>query len=709
MSEAIFGIGRMGTAAAAAHPRRVTAEAHSLMPWLPVALGLGIGLYFRLPVEPPVWSAAALPGLAVAMAAIAWAGGRLGLGAQRVLPLAAALCIGFALTQMRTAGLSTPMLMESADRVGLEATVERIEHLPEGVRVRLSHVTFERPQRLAWTLDAPPEIRLRLTKNSTVPRAGDRIRLLADLFPFSGPVAPGAYDFRRDAFFKGIGATGYAISRATIVQEAPPPEWQRAVEATREAIGARIAARLDGDIAAIAEALLTGEQTAISEAALLPFRDSGLSHIFSISGLHIGLAAGIVFFTVRLLLALVPGVALRFDIKRGAAIAALIAAWAYTALVDFPIPAQRSAIMASLALIAIFFDRDPFSLRVIALAAAAVLVTTPESLLSPSFQLSFAAVLGLICGWQALEPILSLHHPGASWARRMAYAVTRTFISSLIASLATVPLLIFHFHTAQFYAPLANALALPLMGVLVMPATVLTYIAMPLGLDAFTLPVLGQGLTWLLWIAQTVAALPGASVAVAPLPLPVLIAIVALGLWLCLGPKRWRLIGWAALPLLLLGPLLSTPPLALVAQDGGNVALRTADGVVVMVHGKAKGFVAEQWNGALQGVAVKPSDIASKAALRCDRLGCTLRLEDQRLVSVALDRQAVAEDCETAALVIAPRLKVSGACNARLIDAANLHRSGAHAVWATENGFRIESVAQSIGRRPWVPPTQGDQ
>jgi competence protein ComEC len=701
MSDTALGIGMAN--AAVANPTAAKAAGRSavepvgLTPWLPPAFGLGIGLYFLLRFEPaPAFAAAVL-----AAGFVLWALMR----RSRWRPLALLFCaaaLGFALAQARTANLATAMLERPVERVGMTGTVERIEHLPEGVRLLLRDVTFERAERLRWSSAAPPRVRVRLTKRSETPPVGARIELLANLYPFSGPIAPGAYDFRRDAFFKNIGATGYAISRSSLIETAPRDGFDSKVEALRETISARIALRLEGDVAAIAQALLTGEQTAISDAALTPFRNSGLSHIFSISGLHIGLATGIVFFTVRFLLALVPSIALRFNIKRAAAIAALSAAWAYTALVGFPIPAQRSAVMASLALLAICLDRDPFSLRVIALAAMAVLLFTPEALLNPSFQLSFAAVLGLIAGWKSLEPILSLRHAGRSWLRRFTFSLARTFVSSLIASLATLPFLIYHFHTAQFYAALANALALPLMGAVVMPATVATYFALPLGLDAVTLAILGQGLEWLLWIARTVADLPGASLPMAPLSLALLAAVTGLGLFLCIGPPRWRLIGCASAPLLAFGLASYEPPLLLVSEDGEDVAFRSTEGDLVMLQGKARSFLAEQWQGVMMASRVVMPENGAIDGVRCDGLGCVAMTSDGREIAVSFVPEALTEDCERAALVIAASLRTRK-CDAPLvIDRATLRAGGAHAIRLTENGFEIDSAAARTGRRPWT-------
>ena len=153
------------------------------------------------------------------------------------------------------------------------------------------------------------------------------------LSPPASPALPGGFDFARSAWFQGLGGVGYARekpAKADIAQPVPfDLRWRSAIERVRQAIGARITAALPGETGAIANALVTGERGAITDATNDAFRDSGLFHILSISGLHMVIMAGAVFLSVRFLLTLWPRLALRFPIKKWAAAAAALGALGY--------------------------------------------------------------------------------------------------------------------------------------------------------------------------------------------------------------------------------------------------------------------------------------------------------------------------------------------------------------------------------------------
>ena len=133
------------------------------------------------------------------------------------------------------------------------------------------------------------------------------------------------------------------------------------------------------------------------------FRASGLAHLLSISGIHVSLVAALVFFPVRALLALIEPVALSWPIKKIAAVAAVAGAFAYMLLVGSPVPTERSVLMTSLAMLAILLDRNPLSMRLIAFAAAIVILKEPDSVMGASFQMSFGAVVALISAYEVIS------------------------------------------------------------------------------------------------------------------------------------------------------------------------------------------------------------------------------------------------------------------------------------------------------------------
>ena len=237
-------------------------------------------------------------------------------------------------------------------------------------------------------------------------RIGQAVTLHATLQPPPEPVEPGGFDFGRQAWFARIGATGYATSKLASLSERAPPwdlaAWAR-VDALRAAVNARIRVALPGETGEIAAALITGERGGISEEVTQAMRDSGLAHVLSISGLHMVIMAGTVFWLVRALLALVPALALRFPIKKWAAAGALVAASFYLALSGAAVPTVRSWIMMSIVLVAVMLDRPALTMRNVALAALAILIVAPESLFDPSFEMSFAAVVALVALYEWLS------------------------------------------------------------------------------------------------------------------------------------------------------------------------------------------------------------------------------------------------------------------------------------------------------------------
>ena len=356
------------------------------MLWLPVALGLGIAIYYELPSEPPLWAGPAAFGVATIAAFLSSPGGL----ARALWIGAGAASVGLGLITWRTSELAAQTLARPLFSLNVEGRVADIQRLPEGVRVVLEHVRLKGQG--APRAEATP-VRVRVSLTRGVPpgmQVGDRILVLANLSPPAGPAAPGAFDFQRQAWYQQLGAVGYALAPPAIVERGQPRGIVRRIDALRAHVAERIMQALPGPEGGVVAALLAGEQTAVDKDIAQAMRDSGLAHILSISGLHIVFVVGLVMGIVRYGIALVPWLALRVDAKKIAAVLALAAALFYTALAGAPVPAQRACIMAGFVLLAVLLDRTALSLRLIAWAAVLVLLIAPESLTGASFQMSFA-------------------------------------------------------------------------------------------------------------------------------------------------------------------------------------------------------------------------------------------------------------------------------------------------------------------------------
>src|SRR6201991_1563173 len=517
---------------------RAEAGAGRLLPWIPIAFGTGIAFYFAAAREPVAWVAA------IAAAALCTAAFLL--RRQKAFPTAvmiAALAAGFATATLKTARVAHGVLARPMFSVSLKGFVETREERERTDRFVLRVVQMESPRAQAKLQ------RVRLSeKKGTAPAGGSFVELKARLQPPLAPLRPGSYDFGRDMYFQGIGASGFVTGA---IRNVEPPvsgglslRYAAVMQGLRDAIDARIRTTLDGDKRAIATALLTGRRDAITTPVNDAMFISGLGHVLSISGYHMAVVAGVVFFAVRALLALFPALSAGYPIKKWAAAAALAAALFYLLLSGAEVATQRSFFMTAVVLIAVMVDRRAVTFRTLAVAAMIVLVLQPESLVHPSFQMSFAATLGLVALVQIGMPNLfaSPHHSAtarlALWGGR---EIAMLFMASMIAGLATTPYAAFHFHRVTPYGVLANLGAMPVVSALVMPAGLLGLLAAPFGLDGVFWWLMGIGIDWMIMVSRWVAALPGAVGHIAAFGIAPLIA-ASLGLilmGLLRTPLRW--------------------------------------------------------------------------------------------------------------------------------------------------------------------------
>jgi competence protein ComEC len=672
---------------------------------MPVMVGLGIAVYFGLSEEPPPWLGPTI------VAGVGLAGVlMLGRPTDRSLWLrpaivgALAIAAGFAAAQIKALAVGTQMLNERLGPTLVTGLVDRVESFPDGQRV-----TLRRPTIAGLSAEkAPDAVRVRLRGAQPTIRPGDGIRVRV-LTPPPPPAVPGAYDFQRQAYFDGLGAVGYSVGGATVLplaEERPSVGVGLWFARLRAVVAERVRVHLDGATAAVTIALLNGEQRAIPERVMAAIRDSGLAHLLSISGLHIGLVAGIVMFVVRGALALVPPLALRFPIKKWAAVASVFAAGAYTLLAAAPVPSQRSFLMIAVVLLAMLVDRQGLSMRLLAFAALVVLFTQPEAMLGPSFQMSFAAVLALMSGYEFVRA----HRPAAgeqpSPGRRALVYLAGVVLSTLIAGTATAPFAAYHFNRFQVYGIAANMLAVPVTGFWIMPWAVLAMLLMPFGLEGMALTPLSWGVDVVIWVAEEVAAWPGAVVLLPPMPTWSLGLVTLGGLWLCIWRRPWRWFGLAGIGAGLVAMLTVEVPDLFIDGSGRLLAARTADGGLLVSSKSVGRSTREAWlrrTGSEAPAGYWPKQGASAdGGLRCDASGCVYRV-NEHIVAVAARGEALIEDCRLADVLIS-LVPVRGSCASAsaLLDRFDLWREGAHAVWLDRNRVRIESVNGVRGDRPWV-------
>lgn len=670
-----------------------------LIPWLPIAFGFGIVIYFTALREPAGWAAL---GFTLGAIALAVAARNHAIGFPLALGLAA-IAAGFVVGTLQTARLAHPVLIYPTWRAQVEGFVEAREERARSDRITVGVHAISAPRMRI----KPERVRVAVRKG-TAPPVGTYVSFKAHLAPPLQPLRPGGYDFARDMYFQQIGASGFALGAIRILPPPHPPGlWLRYaafLDQIRGAMDRRIRDTIAGDRGAIASALITGQRDAITDSVNDAMYVSSLAHVLSISGYHMAVIAGVVFFVMRAALALVVSLAIRRPIKKWAAAGALVTTTFYLLLSGAEVATQRSYIMIALVLIGVMLDRPALTFRTIAVAAFGVLLLSPQAVVHPSFQMSFAATLALIAVYQYGLPWRA--NADTSRAARLALWGWREIVSLILAStvagLATTPYAAFHFHRLAPYGVLANLLAMPVVSAWVMPMGLLGVLAMPFGFDAPFWRLMGYGIEWMTGVALWVAHLPGAIGRIHAFGTgPLLLATAAL-LLLCLlrTPLRWSGAGFALTAALW---AISVPqPDLLISADGQTAALRRPDGrLSVLRHGRDT-FALKDWLAA----DADPRDLKDKTlgeGVRCDSVGCIGRLADGRLVSYALAPDAFAEDCTRASLVVSVR-HAPGDCAATLIDRNVWRARGAIALRLTEIGFDEIDARPAGYDRPWARP-----
>jgi competence protein ComEC len=677
---------------------RAEAGAGRLLPWVPIAFGAGIAFYFAAEREPVAWVAAITAAVLCTAAFL--------LRRQKAFPLAvmiAALAAGFATATLKTARVAHGVLARPVYSVSLKGFVETREERERTDRFVLRVVQMESPRAQAKLQ------RVRLSvKKGTAPAVGSFVELKARLQPPLAPLRSGSYDFARDMYFQGIGASGFVMGG---IRSLAPPfsaglslRYAALMQGLRDAIDARIRTVLSGDSRAIATALLTGRRDALTASVNDAMFISGLGHVLSISGYHMAVVAGVVFFSVRALLALIPALTVTFPIKKWSAAAALVAAAFYLLLSGAEVATQRSFFMTAVVLIAVLVDRRAVTFRTLAVAAMIVLSIAPEALVHPSFQMSFAATLGLVALVQVGMPALFASPDHSATARIALWGgreIAMLALASFIAGLATMPYAAFHFHRVTPYGVLANLAAMPVVSVLVMPAGLLGLVAMPFGFDDLFWRTMEFGIDWMIVVAQWVAALPGAIGRIAAFGSGPLIAaslgIIMLGL--LRTPLRWS--GAGALALALIWALTAPQPDILISADGHNVGVRGRDGRLHLMRTGKDTFLVKEWLAA-DADARLPGDASLADGVSCDEAGCVAQLPDGAFVALAGRPEALADDCTRAAVIVAAK-QASPDCRALVIGHERLQKQAAISLRRTRSGFAIDAVRPNGVDRPWSP------
>ena len=630
---------------------RAEAGAGRLLPWVPIAFGTGIAGYFAADHEPVL--------SVVAVAAIALCAAAFFLRRQKIFPVAvmiAAVAAGFAVATWKTARVAHGVLARPMYSVAITGFVETRDIRERTDRFVLRVVSMESPRGLTKL----ERVRLSVRKG-TAPAVGSFVELKARLQPPLAPLRPGSYDFGRDMYFAGIGASGFVTGAIKAVDPpvggGPSLRYAAFMQGLRDAIDGRIRSQLEGDRRAIATALLTGRRDAISPPVNDAMFVSGLGHVLSISGYHMAVVAGVVFFAVRALLALIPRLTVGFPIKKWSAAAALAAALFYLLLSGAEVATQRSFFMTAVVLIAVMVDRRAVTFRTLAVAAMIVLAIAPEALVHPSFQMSFAATLGLVALVQIGMPNLFAAPDNTATARVALWGgreVAMLALASLVAGLGDDALCCLPLSPGDALwgdrqsggdaggigAGDAGGPARPGRDAVRLRRRVLADHGRRHRLDDRGRAMGGRA---------SGRDRPHRGVRDGPL-VAASLGIILLGL--LRTPLRW--LGAAALALSVVWALAVPQPDILISADGHTIGVRGRDGRLHLMRTAKDGFLLKEWLAA-DADGRQAGDASLAEGVCCDETGCVVQMADGAIVALALRPDALADDCARAALVVTAR------------------------------------------------------
>ena len=684
------------------------------VPWLAAIFAAGILTWFGL-ASPWQWLSTICASLLLGLFAVAIWHGR----DDRVHLRGAILAAGMVFA----AGMV--LIFARSEIVGAEAierpTVERIQGYviarqdqpaEERIRLTLAIRNAETAESIKIRVNVPLDV---ADRAEAVPGIGGAlgqgaiVRMRVRLMPPASPMLPGAYDFARAAWFQGLSATGSVIGEVEIIEPSPA---STGIADLQRRLSQHVRSQVAGSAGTIAAAFASGDRGAIERPDEEAMRDAGLTHLLAISGLHVSAVIAAAYFVALKLLALFPSIALRVRLPILAAAFGALAGISYTLLTGAQVPTVRSCAAAMLVLIALAMGRDALSLRMVAAAAFFVLLLWPESVIGPSFQMSFAAVLAIVALHSSAPARAFLAAREEPWIKRAGRATFMLFITGLVIEIALMPIVLFHFHRAGLYGAVANVFAIPLVTFVSMPLIALALMFDLVGLGDPFWWLVEQSLDLLLAIAHFTSSQPGA-VKLMPQMDGLTIALFAFGgLWLALWSGRARL--WGLVPACLASLLLAQTPIpdVLIGRDGRHVGIVvTGDSgeprLLSLRDSRSTSYAIDNLLE-LSSVAARPIPLQEWQGADCSTEFCVITLQrggrDWTLLLARnrdlVEERALAAACDRADIVVADRY-LPRSCSPSWLKADRrlLERSGGLSIDLA--GETIVSVADNQGEHGW--------
>ncbi len=668
-------------------------ERDQLPLWLPIALGSGIAAWYVLPGrEHWLW----FIGATVAVAAFG-----LVIGWQRRLGRAfgwagALLALGCALIWIRADFVASPALNRMTMMVVM-GTVERVEPRPALDDYRLTLLVKDNPA-------IPPKIRVTM---DTLPEGvgeGAVISARVRLMPPPTASVPGGYDFARAAWFQGLGGTGKTMGDVNVISPVKVD-----TESLRSRLSRHVRSQIVGSEGGIASAFASGDRGGISREDEDAMRASGLTHLLSISGLHVTAVVAAVMFLILRLLALSTRMALRWPLMAIAAAAGAGAGIGYTLLTGSEVPTIRSCIAAVLVLIGIALGREAMTLRLVATGALVVMLVWPESLVGASFQLSFTAIASIVALHEQPRVKAFLARRDEGWVRHFGRGLLGLLLTGLTVEIMLAPIALFHFHKQGLYGALANLVAIPLTTFVIMPLEALALTFDLVGAGAPLWWMTGKAMGLLLSLAHAVAAAPGAVATLPSVPQGAFALMAAGGLWMMLWKSRMRWLGLMPVITGVIWTAATPPPDLIITNDGRHLVVRLDDGQLALLRDRAGDYVRDML-AERAGESEPLNALADSGQAKCSldicvtqvtRAGRTWVIAATR-TRETLEWQDLTALCARVDIIVSDRMLPKG-CTPKEIkaDIVMLRKTGGLAITLGKTAT-LEMVNRPGDEHPWV-------
>jgi competence protein ComEC len=677
----------------------ITAERRHFFVWLVSFFLFGVAVYFLIPFEPFLGRATNLY-LCAIMLMVFYFMTRKNAAALIVI----AVFSGFLWAAFRGENLAkknisvleipkTPLL--------ITAQITSLELQEHGIRILL-----EGSETAGYKLPEKIRITVRAAHNNV--EIGDWVKLRAVLLPLAAPAMPGSYEFRRAFFWQGISMTGYAVSALKkLDQPLYPTSWWRKSFFEISQWGVFVSRFLieksvDTDHGRIAAAFLLGAQGAIPRDLYELMRDSGLAHLVAISGMNMVVVAGLIFFVLRFFLVLIPGFAERYNSKKIAAFFALLTLSIYVLMVGAPFSAVRAFLMTALVLLAVLYDRLSQALYAAALVAFLMIIYQPASLLNAGFQMSFAATLALIRVFSWIQKFFKFSLLEQNSYRMILISPLMVFATTLVATIATAPFSIYHFHNFSLSGVFANLLVAPIASLWMTPLGLFGLALAPFGFSDWPLFGLELGISMMIKIARWCTEFSWAVLNIPSIPAWSWYIIVAAECICFIAyTKFFRIFSTVIILLILLSiPFFRNPPVLLIGEKAKLFAYEDISGNWRFSNLRSEKFMRRMWQQSL-GIAdnakllLAESDTKNLGFLVIENSECPKNIKLPLLVWLAQTQAEAQENC--------PQFfsYLNTALQTKHIFQSDLEENGTYAVFRDKSGFTLKHSKGAEGRRFW--------